>query len=45
VGANRVLLGTAKLCDELEAGALPFEGRVLADAVAGLRLRRRQLDT
>jgi serine/threonine-protein kinase HipA len=41
---DQVLLGTAALCDELEAGALPFEGRVLGDAVAELRFRRRQLD-
>jgi serine/threonine-protein kinase HipA len=42
---DQLLVGTAALCDELEAGALPFEGRVLADAVAELRFRRRQLSS
>lgn len=38
-----VLAGTETLCDDLAAGALPFEGRVLADAVKELRYRRRLL--
>ncbi len=40
---DQILAATATLCDDLTAGALPFEGRVLADMVAELRFRRRQL--
>lgn len=40
---EQLLLGTAKLCDDLEAGVLPFTGKVLADTVKELRYRRRQL--
>lgn len=40
---DHVLAGTAGLCDDLESGALPFEGEVLADTVAELRFRHRQL--
>lgn len=40
---EQLLSGTADLCDDLEAGVLPFNGKVLADTVKELRYRRRQL--
>ncbi len=40
---DHILAGTAGLCDDLAGGALPFTGRTLADTVAELRYRRRQL--
>jgi len=40
---GQVLDGTETLCEELSAGVLPFEGQVLADTIAELRYRRRQL--
>lgn len=40
---EQVLTGTRDVCDELEEGRLPFKGKVLADAVAELRYRRRQI--
>jgi serine/threonine-protein kinase HipA len=40
---DQVLSGTANLCADLEDGRLPFKGEILAEAVAELRYRRRQL--
>lgn len=42
---DQVLSGTAGLLGDLEAGVLPFKGKVLADMISQLRYRRHQLTT
>jgi serine/threonine-protein kinase HipA len=40
---DQVLVGTAKVIDDLEAGAVPFSRKVVGSTVRELRFRRRQM--